>query len=85
MNKGHFVEEKGQFWRSSFSKQTRPDQDARTAQVLPKNRLVRKGARYFSTDTSKTHLKEVMERDTEVDTNPAPIVPPKKKFSAKNN
>ncbi len=58
------VENKDKKWTSTYSHQKRPDTSERLKHVIPKDRLVVKRGRIFSTDTSQQKLtKEIDEQD----------------------
>lgn len=58
------VENKDKKWTSTYAHQKRPDTTERLKRVIPKDRLVVKRGRIFTTDTSQKQLeKEITDQD----------------------
>lgn len=78
-------------WKSSFNKQQRADVGVRTAKIIPREKLVTKKGRYFTTEISTVQLqKEIqsVEAQKKVASKPLQIevkAQNKKTFTAKNN
>jgi len=88
-----YVENTDKPWRSSYSHQRRPDVTARAAKMIPRDRLVTKKGRYFTTNTSQQKLEDeidLQDERKEAQVFPTPIpareqeAKPKQRFSAKN-
>lgn len=71
----YYVEQPEKMWRSSFNKQQHPDPQSRTKNVIPRNRLVQKKGRYFTTDTSDKQRQSEIQQQTDRDLRQAhPII-----------
>lgn len=94
-----YVENTDKPWRSSYSHQRRPDVMARTKNAIPRDRLVTKKGRYFTTDTRQQQLVDEIDKQDERKGIRATLDPyfdegshqpveaskPKKTFTAKNS
>lgn len=80
-DEGFFEPVDGKLWSSSFNPQKRPD-ETRTAAVIPKDRLITKKGRYFTTDSSSSQLKKSFTKNVAAADNEA--LKTKKTFVSKN-
>ncbi len=77
-DEGFFEPVEGKLWSSTFNHQKRTD-TSRVGAVIPKDRLVIKKGRYFTTDTSSAQLQKNLTKAGAV-----PAEKPAKKFVSKN-
>lgn len=72
---GYYIENTDKPWRSTANKQSRPDPTARAKNVIPRDRLVTKKGRYFTTDTSQEQREDEMKTTPEVQTTSTKFLP----------
>lgn len=85
MSGGRFVEiDQSKAWTSKADKQRRPDQDSRLKSVIPRDRLVVKRGRTFTTDTSSAARQKEIERHEIPGSNSASNAPKPRQYTSKN-
>ena len=80
MEEGEYVEITHKPWRSTYAHQKRPDVTGRTAKLIPRDRLVTKKGRYFTTNTSQQQLvAEIDEQEDKIAEQAGYAIQPEKK------